>query len=87
MQVTILFGDRRKKSAPDQIAAQARLIVNSALRRIGQMGQCAIPARPVWHSVAMQIDCGKESEFRALLDAIHGHCQPGCVEVMGVRCS
>ena len=35
MHVTILFGDREKKSAPDQIAARARAVVDRALTRIG----------------------------------------------------
>ena len=83
MHVTSLFGDREKKSAPDQIAARARAVVDRALTRIG--GQ--VPTGPVWHSVAMQIRCREQAEFLELLEAITLDCAQRNVAVMGVRCA
>lgn len=86
MNVTILFGDREKKSSADQIARRAREAVDIVLARICQNHGATVANRPVWHSVAMQISCREEADFQSLLSAIEHKCAEREVSVMGVRC-
>ena len=87
MNVTILFGDREKKSSVDQIAQRAREAVDAVLVRIRESQEALVSNGPVWHSVAMQISCGEESEYRSLLSAIERNCAERRIDVMGVRCA
>ena len=87
MNVTILFGDRGKKSSVDQIARRAREAVDDVLARIRCEQDGSVTARPIWHSVAMQIDCREVDEYQYLLQAIERHCAQRDVAVMGVRCA
>ena len=87
MNVTILFGDREKKSSADQIARRARAAVDDVLARIRENADPCVATGPVWHSVAMQISCREEAEYRNLLTAIERHCAERRVAVMGVRCA
>lgn len=83
MGLTILFGDRDRKSTVEEIARRAREVVDSVL---GQHGRGSAPAeRPVWHSVAMQIECGEEAEYARLLSAIESNCAQRQVAIMGVH--
>jgi hypothetical protein len=86
MNVTILFGDREKKSSVDQIAMRAREAVDDVLARIRDRHESAVAAGPVWHSVAMQISCREEAEYLSLLSAIESNCAERRIDVMGVRC-
>ena len=86
MNVTILFGDREKKSSVDQIAQRARDAVDDVLERIRCEQDGSVVVRPIWHSVAMQIDCRAVDEYQHLLEAIERHCAQRDVAVMGVRC-
>ncbi len=86
MGLTILFGDRERKSTVDEIARRAREVVDGVLglqRRTDQAD--AVIARPVWHSVAMQIECREAGEYTRLLSAIEKNCAQRKVAVMGVR--
>lgn len=85
MNVTILFGDREKKSSVDQIALRAREAVDVVLARIRENHGASEESRPVWHSVAMQISCREEAEYQSLLAAIERKCAERRVAVMGVR--
>ena len=85
MNVTILFGDREKKSSVDQIAQRARAVVDDVLARIREDARPTNATVPVWHSVAMQISCREESECQSLLSAIENTCAERRVAVMGVR--
>lgn len=85
MNVTILFGDREKKSSPDQIALRAREAVDMVLSRIGEKHGATEEIGPIWHSVAMQISCREEAEYQSLLAAIEHKCAERRVAVMGVR--
>lgn len=86
MNVTILFGDRERKSPVDVIVRRARDVVDAALARIGgHPAGSGIGHAPVWHSVAMRIDCAGDHHVQRLLAAIHEHCQQSRVKVMGVR--
>ena len=86
MGLTILFGDRERKSTVDEIAKRAREVVDGVLglHRRNDLGDAAI-ARPVWHSVAMQIECRETAEYARLLSAIERNCAQRKVAVMGVR--
>ena len=86
MNVTILFGDREKKSSVDQIAQRAREAVDLVLARIHESHGTIAANGPVWHSVAMQISCREEAEYQSLLAAIEHKCAERQVSVMGVRC-
>lgn len=86
MNVTILFGDREKRSSVDQIALRAREVVDCVLSRARESRQFAA-AGPVWHSVAMQISCREEEEYLELLTAIKHQCTERRINVMGVRCA
>jgi hypothetical protein len=86
MNVTILFGDREKKSSVDQIATRAREAVEDVLARIRDRHEATLAAGPVWHSVAMQISCREEAEYLSLLSAIESNCAERRIDVMGVRC-
>ena len=86
MNVTILFGDREKKSSVEQIARRAREAVDDVLARIRENTEASISTGPVWHSVAMQISGREETEYRDLLTAIERNCAERRVAVMGVRC-
>jgi hypothetical protein len=85
MNVTILFGDRERKCSLDEIVQRAHDAVESVLERFGGAHAPERRVRPVWHSVAMQIDCREESEYRQLLRAIEVHCALRRIAVMGVR--
>lgn len=85
MNVTILFGDREKKSSVDQIARRARAVVDDVLARIRENAEPTVATGPVWHSVAMQISCREESEYQSLLSAIEHTCAERRVAVMGVH--
>ena len=87
MNVTILFGDREKKSSVDQIAQRAREAVDMVLSRIREKHGTTAASGPIWHSVAMQISCREEAEYLSLLSAIEGKCAERRVAVMGVRCA
>lgn len=87
MNVTILFGDREKKSSVEQIARRAREAVDDVLARIRENTEASIATGPVWHSVAMQISCREENEAWSLLTAIERKCAERRVDVMGVRCA
>lgn len=84
MNVTIVFGDRERRSSVDQIALRAREVVDAVLAR-ARDSQEAPTAGPVWHSVAMQIACGEEDEYLKLLSAIQHKCAERRIDVMGVR--
>ncbi|HET9034229.1 MAG TPA: hypothetical protein VFN25_15160 [Dokdonella sp.] len=86
MNVTILFGDRERKSSVDQIALRAREVVDAVLTRARE-NQESSTAGPVWHSVAMQISCREEDEYLKLLAAIERKCVERRINVMGVRCA
>lgn len=86
MNVTILFGDREKRSSVDQIALRAREVVDAVLTR-ARVSHESIAAGPVWHSVAMQISCREEAEYLNLLSAIEHQCADRSINVMGVRCA
>ena len=85
MNVTILFGDREKKSSVDQIAQRAREAVDLVLARIREKHGSMATSGPIWHSVAMQISCREESEYQSLLSAIEHRCAERRVAVMGVH--
>ena len=85
MNMTILFGDREKKSSADQIAQRAREAVDLVLARIHDKHGPDVASGPVWHSVAMQISCREEAEYERLLSAIERKCAERRVAVMGVR--
>ena len=86
MNVTILFGDRERKSSVDQIALRAREVVEAVLERASE-SQESSAAGPIWHSVAMQIACREEDEYLKLLSAIETKCVERRIDVMGVRCA
>jgi hypothetical protein len=85
MNVTILFGDREKKFALDEIVQRAHAAVDSVLERIRPQHATNASDRPIWHSVAMQIDCPEESEYARLMRAIEVNCALRRIAVMGVR--
>lgn len=85
MNVTILFGDREKKCSVDEIVRRAHAVVESALEPSRATSPSFETARPVWHSVAMQIDCKADSEYQQLLSAIKVNCTLRRIAVMGVR--
>jgi hypothetical protein len=87
VNVTILFGDREKKSSVEQIARRAREAVDDVLARIREDAEPSLASGPVWHSVAMQISCREETEYQQLLKAIERNCAERRVDVMGVRCA
>ena len=74
MGLTILFGDRERKSTVDEIATRAREVVDGVLGLGRHMGETDDSARPVWHSVAMQIECREAAEYARLLNAIEKNC-------------
>jgi len=79
MGLTILFGDRERKSSVDEIVRRARDVVDRAL------GASDPAQMPVWHSVAMQIECREQAEYARLLRAIERNCAQRRIAVMGVR--
>mgnify|MGYP001438217111 CR=1 FL=1 len=83
MGLTILFGDRARNSSAHEIAERARTVVDNVLARHRLPARA--PQRPVWHSVAMQIELAERAEYSHLLDAIRRECARGRVDVMGVR--
>ena len=85
MNMTILFGDREKKSSVDQIAQRAREAVDMVLARIREKHGATAASGPIWHSVAMQISCSEEAEYARLLSAIESKCAERRVAVMGVH--
>lgn len=85
MNVTILFGDRQKKFSLDEILQRAHDAVDTVLERARPPHAIDTPARPIWHSVAMQIDCPEESEYTRLMRAIEVNCALRRIAVMGVR--
>jgi hypothetical protein len=85
MGLTILFGDRKGTSSVHEIAHHAREVVDEVLRRNGRGDVATCGARPVWHSVAMQIELEEASQYAPLLAAIRSDCAHRRVDVMGVR--
>jgi hypothetical protein len=85
MNVTILFGDREKKCSLDEIVQRAHAAVDSVLERFRATPTSGEPNGPIWHSVAMQIDCSEESEYQQLLRAIEVNCSLRRIAIMGVR--
>ena len=85
MNVTILFGDREKKCSVDEIVRRAHAVVEAVLEPVRATSPSFESARPVWHSVAMQIDCNEDSEYQQLLGAIKVNCALRRIAVMGVR--
>lgn len=85
MNVTILFGDREKKFSLDEIRQRAHAAVDTVLARVRPSPEREATPRPVWHSVAMQIDCPEESEYAQLMRAIEVDCALRRIAVMGVR--
>lgn len=85
MNVTILFGDREKKYSLDEIVQRAHAAVDTVLERFRSSFSHGQAVRPVWHSVAMQIDCAEESEFAQLIRAIEVNCALRRIAIMGVR--
>lgn len=85
MGLTILFGDRNRASSVHDIARHAREVVDDVLRRHRRDASHGLKGRPVWHSVAMQIELDEASQYDALLAAIRKVCASRHVDVMGVR--
>lgn len=84
MGLTILFGDRARRSSAQEIAERARAVVDNVLARYRRRTTRAAQ-RPVWHSVAMLIELEERADYPRLLDAIRGECARGRVDVMGIR--
>lgn len=85
MGLTILFGDRERKSSVEEIARRAREVVDSVLRLHVRTHASDTAQMPIWHSVAMQIECREEAEYARLLSAIETNCAHLKVAVMGVH--
>ena len=85
MGLTILFGDRNGASSVHDIARHAREVVDDVLRRHRRDASDDLKGRPVWHSVAMQIELEEASQYESLLASIRSVCESRRVDVMGVR--
>ncbi|MGB0135547.1 hypothetical protein [Dokdonella sp.] len=85
MNVTILFGDREKKYSLEEIVQHAHAAVDAVIEPFRAASPSFQGTRPVWHSVAMQIDFGADTEYQQLLRAIEVNCALRRIAVMGVR--
>lgn len=85
MGLTIVFGDRERKASVDEIAQRARDVVDRVLVSTMRNDGVHPATAPIWHSVAMRIECHEESEYARLLSAIESTCDPRRVAIMGVH--
>ncbi len=85
MGLTILFGDRERKASVAEIAERARDVVERVLLSSTRKHGAEPAAAPIWHSVAMRIECHEESDYARLLSAIESTCDARRVAIMGVH--
>jgi len=85
ISLTVLFGDRERKSSPIEIAQRAREVVDAALAPTAIPGLRERAQGPYWLSVAMQMNCADEIDSERLLRAISSTCPRRNVSIMGVR--
>lgn len=85
MNVTILFGDRDRKCSLDEIVQRARAAVDAVLEPVRASSPAHNGTEPVWHGVAMQIDCNGDSDYQQLLRAIEVNCALRRIAIVGVR--
>ncbi|MEZ5461939.1 hypothetical protein [Dokdonella sp.] len=83
--MTILFGDRERKCSLDEIVQRAHAAVDAVIEPLRASSPSSQDTGPVWHGVAMQIDCREDSEYQQLLRAIEVNCALRRIAVMGVR--